>query len=80
MDFRFNYARRRRWAVSLCEKISSIETGQPVVVVGTLYKEMKLKPCILDEYTKQSAAGAGARAHYMADDDYLVGDLTCLSP
>ena len=26
--------------------------GQEVAVVGTVYKEMKMKPNILDEYTK----------------------------
>jgi DNA polymerase delta subunit 2 len=34
-------------------KILSVGEDQEVAVIGTLYKDMKLKPSILDEYTKQ---------------------------
>ena len=33
-------------------KILELKEEQECVVVGTLYKEMKLKPSILDEYAK----------------------------
>ena len=33
-------------------KILELPEGQEVAVIGTLYKEMKLKPSILDEYNK----------------------------
>ena len=33
-------------------KILDLPEGQEVAVIGTLYKEMKLKPSILDEYNK----------------------------
>jgi DNA polymerase delta subunit 2 len=34
-------------------KILSVGEDQEVAVIGTLYKDMKLKPSILDEYAKQ---------------------------
>lgn len=30
-----------------------LEEGKECVIVGTLFKNMKLKPCILDEYSKE---------------------------
>jgi len=35
-------------------KILELQENQEVAVIGTLYKEMKLKPSILDEYNKVS--------------------------
>lgn len=32
--------------------VLDIPEGKDVAVIGTLYKDMKLKPSILDEYTK----------------------------
>ena len=32
--------------------ILAVPEGQEVVVIGTIYKDMKLKPSILDEYVK----------------------------
>ena len=54
--------------------------GAPCVVIGMLYKDMKLKPCVLDEYKSDYAvggaleplAGGGADAHYVSDDDRLI--------
>ena len=34
-------------------KILELEDGQECVIIGTLYKDMILKPTILDEYTKE---------------------------
>ena len=34
--------------------ILAVPEGQEVVVIGTVYKDMKLKPSILDEYVKVS--------------------------
>jgi DNA polymerase delta subunit 2 len=47
-------------------KILSVGEDQEVAVIGTLYKDMKLKPSILDEYAKQpgfkqALGGTGAR-------------------
>ena len=33
--------------------VLELEEGKECVIVGTLYKHMKLKPCILDEYSKE---------------------------
>lgn len=42
-----------KWpGIPLC-KILEIKEGEECAVIGTLYKEMKLKPSILDEYTKE---------------------------
>ena len=43
-----------RWVFKLTavSKILDLPEGQEVAVIGTLYKEMKLKPSILDEYNK----------------------------
>jgi hypothetical protein len=40
-------------AARLCEKSLDLVRGERSIVIGTLYKEMKLKPCILDEYAKE---------------------------
>ena len=37
---------------SAVTKILDLPENQEVVVIGTLYKEMKLKPSILNEYNK----------------------------
>ena len=48
------------------------EEGE-VAIVGTLYKEMKLKPSILDEYVKDRALSQQlARARFTQPDDRLV--------
>jgi DNA polymerase delta subunit 2 len=43
------------------------------LVMGTLYKDMKLKPIILDEYNKQAGLGSEVGANkFVADDDFIV--------
>ena len=39
------------------KSVLDLPEGQDVVVIGTLYKDMKLKPSILAEYSKVSSAG-----------------------
>jgi DNA polymerase delta subunit 2 len=55
-------------------KILAVGEDREVVVIGTLYKDMKLKPTILDEYAKdpglRQALGAGACL--CSDSDGLV--------
>lgn len=49
------------------------EEGE-VAVVGTLYKEMGLKPSILDEYTKDRALSQQlGRARFTQPDDRCAG-------
>jgi DNA polymerase delta subunit 2 len=54
-------------------KILCLEDGCEQVTIGTLYKEMKLKPTILKEYTQnKSIATLLAAAEFMHPDDSLV--------
>ncbi|OMO59958.1 DNA polymerase alpha/epsilon, subunit B [Corchorus olitorius] len=54
-------------------KVLGLELGKVCIVVGTLYKHMKLKPCILDEYSKERSATPLVKPHnFMHQDDYLV--------
>lgn len=34
-------------------KVLGLEEGKECILVGTLFKHMKLKPCVLDEYSKE---------------------------
>ncbi|ESW34328.1 hypothetical protein PHAVU_001G143200 [Phaseolus vulgaris] len=53
--------------------VLELEEGKECVIVGTLYKHMKLKPCILDEYSKQKSVVPLVKPHnFMDSDDYLV--------
>lgn len=54
-------------------KILGVGEDQEVAVIGTLFKDMKLKPSILDEYSKypgfkQTLGGTT----FCSDDDSLV--------
>ncbi|XP_057547394.1 DNA polymerase delta small subunit isoform X2 [Amaranthus tricolor] len=53
--------------------ILGLEEGKECVLVGTLYKHMKLKPGILDEYAKVRTVVPIVQPHnFMHADDYLV--------
>ncbi|KAG2484535.1 hypothetical protein HYH03_016671 [Edaphochlamys debaryana] len=58
--------------VPVCS-ILEVQENREVAVIGTLYKNMKLKPSILDEYTKDRGlkAALGA-ANFCSDDDSVV--------
>lgn len=50
-----------------------LEEGKECIIVGTLYKHMKLKPSILDEYSKEKSAGPLVKPHnFIHPDDHLV--------
>lgn len=54
-------------------KILGVGEEQEVAVVGTLYKDMKLKPSILDEYSKYSGFKQTlGGTTFCSDDDSLV--------
>jgi len=54
-------------------RILELEDGQECIIVGTLYKDMKLKPTILDEYTKERSAEPLVKgSKFISDDDSLV--------
>jgi DNA polymerase delta subunit 2 len=53
--------------------VDAPEGGEDVTIIGTLYKEMKLKPSILDEYVKDRALGAHVdRTRFISSDDKLI--------
>ncbi|CAJ1908814.1 unnamed protein product [Sphenostylis stenocarpa] len=53
--------------------VLGLEESKECVIVGTLYKHMKLKPCILDEYSKQkSVVPLVQPRNFVHSDDYLV--------
>ncbi|KAG2683309.1 hypothetical protein I3760_10G026300 [Carya illinoinensis] len=53
--------------------ILQLEEGKECIIVGTLFKHMKLKPCVLDEYSKERSATPLVRPHnFMHTDDNLV--------
>eukprot|EP00878_Enallax_costatus_P040159 GHUV01046161.1.p1 GENE.GHUV01046161.1~~GHUV01046161.1.p1 ORF type:complete len:454 (+),score=87.39 GHUV01046161.1:216-1577(+) len=64
---------RQQWPGVKVVKILGVGEDQEVAVIGTLYKDMKLKPSILDEYSKypgfkQTLGGTT----FCSDDDSLV--------
>ncbi|VAI24457.1 unnamed protein product [Triticum turgidum subsp. durum] len=53
--------------------VLGLEEGKDCVLVGTLYKHMKLKPSILDEYSKERSAIPLVKPHnFMHSDDNLI--------
>ncbi|XP_075108541.1 DNA polymerase delta small subunit isoform X5 [Nicotiana tabacum] len=53
--------------------VLGLEEGKECIIVGTLYKHMKLKPSVLDEYSKErSAAPLVQRHNFTHPDDNLV--------
>ncbi len=56
-------------------KVLDLVDGQECILVGTLYKEMRLKPSILDEYVTRDLSlprAAVSAAKFVAEDDALV--------
>ncbi|KAK4834219.1 hypothetical protein QYF36_019081 [Acer negundo] len=54
-------------------KILGLEKGKECIIVGTLYKHMKLKPSILDEYSKTRSVTPLVKPHnFMHPDDHLI--------
>ncbi|GLT96183.1 hypothetical protein SLE2022_138260 [Rubroshorea leprosula] len=53
--------------------VLGLEQGKECIIVGTLYKHMKLKPCILDEYSKERSSASLVKAHnFVHPDDCLI--------
>jgi len=56
-------------------KVLELVEGQECILVGTLYKEMRLKPSILDEYVKDldlTRSKVASAAKFNSPDDALV--------
>ncbi|KAH9565765.1 hypothetical protein CY35_04G094700 [Sphagnum magellanicum] len=64
---------QERWpSLPVC-KVLGLEEGQLCVVVGTLYKQMQLKPSILEEYSKErSVVPLATPSKFTHNDDYLI--------
>jgi DNA polymerase delta subunit 2 len=61
--------------VPIHQRIIDAHPGVECVVVGTLYKDMPLKPCILDEYDDNPDAAslsAAVRGNFCGPDDAVV--------
>ena len=43
----------REFGCSILSKLIDVKGGEKMILLGTLYKEMPLKPCILDEITEE---------------------------
>ncbi|KAL7098057.1 hypothetical protein ACP275_10G181600 [Erythranthe tilingii] len=53
--------------------VLGLEQGKECIIVGTLFKHMKLKPTILDEYSKERSASPLVKPHnFMHSEDYLI--------
>lgn len=46
----------------ITDKIINLCAGEERVAIGTFYKEMKLKPCILDDFSQEVGADCGSYA------------------
>ncbi|CAH2058411.1 unnamed protein product, partial [Thlaspi arvense] len=54
-------------------KVLGLEEGKECILVGTLFKHMKLKPCVLDEYSKERSVTPLVKPHnFMHPDDNLI--------
>ncbi|CAK0784791.1 hypothetical protein CVIRNUC_007995 [Coccomyxa viridis] len=63
----------REWPGVRVSKILELPENQEVAVVGTVYKEMKLKPSILSEYNKDRGIETlTGHTAFVSDDDSLV--------
>lgn len=63
-----------KWKPQLpVNNVLGLEESEECVIVGTIYKHMKLKPSILDEYSKERSAVPLVKAHnFVHPDDHLV--------
>ncbi|KAG0468702.1 hypothetical protein HPP92_018030 [Vanilla planifolia] len=53
--------------------VLGLEEGKECIIVGTIYKHMKLKPSILDEYSKERSMVPLVKPHnFVHSDDYLI--------
>ncbi|KAL6523208.1 DNA polymerase delta subunit 2 [Orobanche gracilis] len=69
LDLSFDQALLR----AACCTVLGLEKGKECVIVGTLYKHMKLKPSVLDEYSKERTASPLVKPHnFIHSDDYIV--------
>ena len=63
--------------ILLCIRLSELQLDQDCVIIGTLYKQMELKPSILKEISEQNGLvapppGVGSRSRYADPSDELI--------
>ncbi|UPR01587.1 small subunit of DNA polymerase delta [Chloropicon primus] len=64
---------KAKWPTVPVRKILEVELGVECAVVGTVYKNMKLKPSVLDEYAKDKSLETHlASTKFVSGDDTLV--------
>lgn len=64
---------QQRWPKSRVRTILGLEEGEECIVIGTLYKQMQLKPSILDEYAKERSVAPLVSVHnFMHANDHLI--------
>ncbi|KAG6506463.1 hypothetical protein ZIOFF_031786 [Zingiber officinale] len=63
-----------KWKPNLPVKtVLGLEEGKECIIVGTIYKHMKLKPSILDEYAKERSKVPLVKPHnFLHPDDHLI--------
>ncbi|KAK9865862.1 hypothetical protein WJX84_002679 [Apatococcus fuscideae] len=73
---------RQKWPQLKVVSILAVPEGVEVVVIGTVYKDMKLKPSILDEYVKDRAVGQllGHTRFTSPDDTLILEDESARMP
>lgn len=64
---------KKQWPnIPVCT-VLGLEDGKDCVIVGTLYKQMQLKPSILDEYSKERTVVPIVQPHnFLHSNDYLI--------
>ncbi|KAK9828305.1 hypothetical protein WJX74_008076 [Apatococcus lobatus] len=73
---------RQDWPQLKVVSILAVPEGAEVVVIGTVYKDMKLKPSILDEYVKDRAVGQllGHTRFTSPEDTIILEDESARMP
>jgi len=63
--------------VAFCGRLSELQLDQDCIIIGTLYKQMELKPSILKEISEQNGLvapppGDGSRSRFTDPSDELI--------
>ncbi|XP_032234373.2 DNA polymerase delta subunit 2 [Nematostella vectensis] len=72
-------AARRKWGNSLpIKKLTELKLEEKCCIIGTLFKKMELKPCVLKEMSaEQNLLLQPSRVNYASDDDFMVLEDEC---
>lgn len=52
---RFHVAMAGEGSAKVCGQVIDLEDGQRVILLGTVFKDMPLRPSVLDEYREEAA-------------------------